>query len=438
MKRTRTDEDASSNLIELPDPQAPAPNLAPELGFTAQDLIDQQEQLESEAASRYPFQIDTCTYSLGAIRQPIYSCQTCGGGGVCSGCSVVCHGDHKLIELFHKRDFRCDCGTPSINLQSNQEDVWPPEQIHPCLLRKNELNRGIDPENDNSYSHNFQGHFCCCERGKSYDPQTEEETMYQCLVCEDWYHESCTVLGTSPPLNDEMFEHLICDACVQRTDADLLRQYAGAKGWMFFTHQGPESWDGVVAKQCGRMKLYGDTTTLSPSPSSPVATQLPEAQDTLVEVADAHGLSPDTKRSRISCTAPKKTHPAVLKPSNRLDLFISASFRQRLCECADCIRKWKEKYPYVLEEEQSYDPAVDANDAHSTSSSTYDLGVAALGRLPRVQMLESLRAYQDLKEALYDRLRPFAERKQVVDEETVRTFFREHEERRGSPSKDAK
>ena len=41
-KRARTDEATRDASPSLPDPQAPAPNIAPELGFTAQDLIQQQ------------------------------------------------------------------------------------------------------------------------------------------------------------------------------------------------------------------------------------------------------------------------------------------------------------------------------------------------------------------------------------------------------------
>ena len=49
-------------------------------------------------------------------RQRVYVCKTCtppGSGrvaGVCYSCSISCHGDHDVIELYEKRDFICDCG----------------------------------------------------------------------------------------------------------------------------------------------------------------------------------------------------------------------------------------------------------------------------------------------------------------------------------------
>ncbi|WFC96624.1 RING-type E3 ubiquitin transferase [Malassezia brasiliensis] len=424
-KRARTDEATQDASASLPDPQAPAPNLAPELGFTAQDLIQQQEQLEADANAAYPFQLDTCTHALGPIRQPVYACRTCGGGGVCAACSVMCHGEHELVELFHKRDFRCDCGTPSLYRErTDLTDTDRPRDAQPCALRKHEPNKGWDEPNHNKYTHNFQGHFCICERGKSYDPQTEEETMYQCLVCEEWYHESCTSLGTRRILSADMFEHLVCDACVQHPDARLLRIYAGAQHWMLLASEGPDAWDGVSTEVHGDWKLYGRASSASTDPETVRASNAAPAAPPASDVA------PLGKRARASCTSPTEIHPSVRRPKARTDVFLDAAFRQRLCDCADCEAAWRAQYPYVYEEETTYEPPTEMDDAASTTSSTYDRAVAALGQLPRVQMLESLRAYEQLRNALYEHLRPYAERHEPVDEEAVRAFFREHKARR--------
>lgn len=58
-----------------------------------------------------------CTYEQGYITQPIYACRTCFDKsgkhfGFCFGCSMNCHVDHDIYELFDKRHFKCDCGTP--------------------------------------------------------------------------------------------------------------------------------------------------------------------------------------------------------------------------------------------------------------------------------------------------------------------------------------
>lgn len=56
---------------------------------------------------------------LGYIKQPLYGCLTClNNGAVCAACSISCHGEHQLVELFNRRDFRCDCGTERLGAGS--------------------------------------------------------------------------------------------------------------------------------------------------------------------------------------------------------------------------------------------------------------------------------------------------------------------------------
>ena len=174
----------------LPDPALPPPALSSqERAFTASDLIARQQKLEEEARQAISFSMGKCTFEMGYIRQPVYACRTCGGGGVCAHCSIGCHAgefaarplaslypdaqcffaDHDLIELFAKRHFRCDCGTP--NLYRSRADGVP-AHYPPCSLRK----PGYDPENEeNVYMQNFDGKFCYCEKGTQYDPANEEE-----------------------------------------------------------------------------------------------------------------------------------------------------------------------------------------------------------------------------------------------------------------------
>lgn len=243
--------------------------------------------------------------------------------------------------------------------------------------------------------------------------------MYQCLVCEEWIHESCTSFDASV-LRAGDFDGMICHACLQAPGAGVLRTYAGAAGWMLPTAGGPEVWDGVSVQKKGDVCLYGaaDAAADAAAPASP-----------------PH--SPPAKKSRKdACRAPASPHPAVVSPMKRHDVFLAPSFRARLCRCSDCAPTWA-TYPYVYDEEETYDPPADADDAASATSgsSTYDRAVAALGHLPRPQMLESLRAYQGLRDALYEHLRPFAERHELVSEEAVRAFFREQEAQRQSPTK---
>lgn len=146
-----------------------------------------------------------CTYSNGYTkRQAIFSCLTCtpdGNAGVCTACSLSCHDGHEVLELWTKRNFRCDCGNSKFG------EFF-------CKLSPNK-----DIENgENSYNHNFKGVYCTC--GRPYpDPEVEEqEEMIQCCICEDWFHEEHLNLESADeiPRDEEgepMYEDLVCQAC---------------------------------------------------------------------------------------------------------------------------------------------------------------------------------------------------------------------------------
>lgn len=180
----------------------------------AVEFLEKQERLEKQALDLMPFNPDTCTYTMGPLRQEVYACLDCDNVGVCYSCSIQCHADHSLVELFTKRDFTCDCGTEKISTKKKAL----------CNLRKND--RLDIPSYTNRYCHNFKGLFCDCNQ--SYDPENETGEMLQCVLgveCnEDWYHDYC-ILGVPkksdrkqqiwerfPKLSE--FDAFICWKCV--------------------------------------------------------------------------------------------------------------------------------------------------------------------------------------------------------------------------------
>ncbi|KAK7746381.1 hypothetical protein SLS53_002340 [Cytospora paraplurivora] len=166
-------------------------------------------QLEADAREALPYSIEDCTKDLGALRQSVFSCLTCNptptkstdpynAAGICYACSVQCHGEHQLVEIFAKRNFTCDCGTTRLPATS------------PCSLRLNPTTNtkgGVhseEPSASNKYNQNFRNRFCVCEC--DYDPFQQKGTMYQCLGLgthetggcgEDWYHPGCA-MGLGP------------------------------------------------------------------------------------------------------------------------------------------------------------------------------------------------------------------------------------------------
>ncbi|KAK0548501.1 hypothetical protein OC846_004450 [Tilletia horrida] len=458
----------------LPDPSLAAPALPPtEVGFTAQDLIDRQSQLEREAHEAFPYRVSRCTYENGPSRQLVFACRTCspeGKVGVCAACSVSCHAEHELVELFYRRNFQCDCGT----IKSNATE----ETTQACTLR--EPPHAIDNE-ANVYDHTFRGEFCYCERGKVYNPHEEKETMFQCLVCEDWLHETCTTLKKPgadaqgmtesataaddiPSLLDhDLFEHIICDACV-RMHKDVLWPYAGTRGWIFaapkqtmeqaISKPGSDAIEGVWDQEPVRTLTDGTDSWLvfglpagSLSSDAVVPNKAEGASDPTVPASQKRALSPEAgagnddegqarKKAKTDgepsiseeaaespkCRKPQRNLPDLThdQPANvRVDLFMMPSFRERICRCENCLPAWA-ALPFVLEEEETLSPP--PTSTPSESGSTYSLGMAALNHLPREKMLTALNHYQDFRAKLFEMLQPFAESGQTVDEETIRAF----------------
>lgn len=240
---------------------------------TASDFIDSQLQLEADAREALPYKFEHCTQPLGPLRQNLFSCLTCNPppaspsdpftpAAVCYSCSIACHGEHTLVELFNRRNFTCDCGTTRL----------PPTS--PCTLRI-DPNTGMKgpvhsqtPAEGNTYNQNSQNRFCGC--GEFYDAEEEKGTMFQCLGLtsekdggcgEDWWHPECVVgLGRDwaraqahtksgmsaeidgpndadadhplPPgfPDEDSFDTFICYKCVDVNP--WIKQYAGTAGFL--------------------------------------------------------------------------------------------------------------------------------------------------------------------------------------------------------------
>ncbi|XP_023942256.1 putative E3 ubiquitin-protein ligase UBR7 [Bicyclus anynana] len=174
---------------------------------TMMDVLQEQEDFEEDANAVLGASDDkNCTYSKGYIkRQAIYACMTCCSeakddptkrAGVCLACSLVCHENHDLIELYTKRNFKCDCGNPKFN-------------SHPCHFTpdKSDLNE------ENNYNHNFSGLYCVCQRPYPDPDSTVDVDMIQCVICEDWLH--ATHLEATVPDNDQ-YSEMICKGCMEK------------------------------------------------------------------------------------------------------------------------------------------------------------------------------------------------------------------------------
>ena len=251
---------------------------ASENSQTASDFINNQLQLEADAREALPYKFEHCTQPLGPLRQNLFSCLTCNPppsspsapytpAAVCYSCSIACHGEHTLVELFNRRDFTCDCGTTRLPATS------------PCTLRIDPATgirgpvRSQAPAEGNTYNQNCRNRFCAC--GEIYNAHEEKGTMFQCLGLaheaeggcgEDWWHPECvTGLGRGrtkvkthenedakqettreedvdegqplPPgfPGEDTFETFICYKCVEANP--WIKRYAGTTGFLPLVHK---------------------------------------------------------------------------------------------------------------------------------------------------------------------------------------------------------
>ncbi|KND04213.1 uncharacterized protein SPPG_01646 [Spizellomyces punctatus DAOM BR117] len=358
--------------------------------ITAVDYLLQQEQLVLEASEVLPGVIDRCSFNDGYLRQKVYACKTCQASGdraagVCYGCFVSCHTTHEVVELFYKRHFRCDCGTAAMPGK--------------CSLQKKDGANNVE----NTYNHNFAGEFCYCNT--PYDPETEEGTMYQCIICEDWMHDRC--IGKD--LDDEVYSSYdyICRNCVSRLP--FIRKYFDCPRFLFM--------EGSVNEE---------TKVTDPS----IQTKRPRHDD------DEH-VAP-SKRLRLEaeatgetlCLIADKEVPPVQNASVP-DLFCKEGWREELCQCKQCQAIYiDENVSFITLEEETFEPEEDLD----ADESIHDMGLKRLNSMDREMAINGVLAYQKMKEDLKNYLKTFAESKQTVTADDIRQYFADKLEERKAKS----
>ncbi|KAM5483974.1 putative RING-type E3 ubiquitin transferase [Microsporum audouinii] len=423
---------------------------------TASDFINEQLRLEADAREALPYSFDNCTRPLGPLRQSLFSCITCNppndttasynAAGVCYSCSISCHGEHELVELFTKRDFTCDCGTTK--LPSNS----------PCALRADPATgkKGVhseEPCKTNNYNQNFRNRFCGC--GDTYDPHKEKGTMFQCLGIgtvetggcgEDWWHPECLrglprVASTNqeddedPPLppgfpDEDDFETFICYKCLDANP--WIKRYAGTPGFLppvYLEDNKPDVFDDTMKAK--EEETNESTATLTEKraleddePAEPDSKRL--KKDPSVPPDDSSELSTDLVK-------PKEKHESLPleAPKGRFSLFVKEDFRDHLCKCVECFPNLKHN-PQLREEEEVYEPPLsedgDAQNGHNSAGSIHtgsllDRGEAALSNLDRVKAIEGVMVYNHLRDKVKEFLKPFAESGQAVGAEDIKSYF---------------
>ena len=463
---------------------------ASEISHTAADYISSQLQLEADAREALPYQFDTCTKPLGPLKQSVFACLTCTPppaskyqqhtpAGVCYSCSISCHGEHNLVELFSKRDFVCDCGTTRLANSAT-----------PCNLRLNSetgIKGGVVGEEarvGNKYNQNYEGKFCGC--GEEYDPEKEKGTMFQCLGLgtveeggcgEDWWHPECLIGVPRQQLQlkpEENTNGTLASVKEEDEAGEAQAVQNGTTGHADNVDEAPlpdgfpgeDDFDHLICYKCVDafpwIKQYAGTTGFLPAvPSKPVAIPETVKDETIIETvlpatdsnkrkaeddieSDGQNLkklkseteiigTPDQPAPTNGHTVPKhETLPAA--PSVSISLFLNEGFRDNFCRCADCFPRLS-KHPQLLEEEEAYEPPMSESDGEQQddarsaagrsvhSGSLLERGEAALSSMDRVRAIEGVMAYNHVKDKVKAFLAPFAESGQAVGAEDIKAYF---------------
>ncbi|KAG0343485.1 hypothetical protein BG004_005279 [Podila humilis] len=450
--------------------------------ITVSEYIAEQERLEKEAKELFPKKFDVCSHSMGYIRQPVYSCLTCNPteeAGFCYSCSISCHGDHNLVELFTKRHFRCDCGTDKF-------------KTTPCKLdpKKTTTSR----ESLNQYNHNYLGRFCWCDI--QYDPTKEENTMLQCVVCEDWFHDTC--IGITP--HSEDFADFICRDCTKAHP--FLRQYAQNPLFMIAINKADSGPKAVTMIDCSKDLKEGsganadkdtvnstndtestdvDVTTITSGTSTSVTSKVlvdgiatataesltttstttatntatttleastPAAAESLIvqatttQVKRSVEVTDDDKQSEHSnkrvkldtekiptgtCKFKEQAEDAY--PGLDMCLFVSEGWRDLLCQCNECMTMYTvQSCSFIVAEEEVYED----EDDDEQETSVLESGMKKLNEMDRVQMMEGMLAYSKMRDEIKDFLAPFSAEGKTVTADDIQAFFAAKMEQRAA------
>jgi len=281
--------------------------------------------------------------------------------------------------------------------------------------------------------------------------------MWQCIVCEDWYHSRHLGASELPTKFDEM----ICGQCVETlefvhyykhldkiedskssgspnetTDQTLDEKKSYATSCKVSdiseTNKAGASISDRSASILNRPEKGGNVTSESDTNDSQAENKDPKASAQSDEAIHQtkvkcvlRELMADFNTRAPQCSNSLKSHTT---DSSKAPLFWSnCNWRSKLCRCESCMDMYKaKKCEYLLDEKdtvQYYEAQGKA--IAKTNGSPFERGMTALNRMDRAAVVEALHGYDELKANLSDYLRKFADTKKIVREEDIHEFFQQ-------------
>lgn len=377
------------------------------------EVLAENEELEKEArAVLGGSDHERCSYSQGAVkRQALYACSTCTPpgeepAGICLACSYECHGTHKLFELYTKRNFCCDCGNSKFkNLQC---------KLFPEKTKVNPANK---------YNHNFYGLYCVCKRPYP-DPEDEiPDEMIQCIVCEDWFHGRH--LGVVPPDSGD-FHEMVCQACMDH--CPFLWAYASELAVPTVTKV-----TSAAAAEDGDLLNVEKTEEIKNENGEDHQTRTGEdkALQNNEPSTSADSVSSETAKNEAStCKLQELKTKQYLHLQKNTATFWPHTWRSKLCTCKECKKMYSDLEVLFLTDECDTVLAYENKGTRDQETDRRDPLMDTLNSMNRVQQVELICEYNDLKTELKDYLKRFADEGTVVKREDIQQFFEEFQSRK--------
>lgn len=284
-------------------------------------------------------------------------------------CSLHCHDKHELVELYTKRNFQCDCGLKEGSAVC---------QLDPTKVKV--------ARNTNQYNQNFAGLYCQCHRPYPDPENSLTDEMIQCVVCEDWHHS--THLNRKVPSSDS-FDEMICGLCMDKHI--FINDYAG------LSISEVEDADGSAVLNVTSL----DESALNGEEAS----------------------SPGAKRIKLTddaCMRPKN----VSSSSKGLATFWKDGWRKSLCKCSACMKLYEEENAKFLCDLEDTTQFYEEKGKGKERPSEYMASLEALSSLPRVNQIDAITSYNQMKEKLFEFLQTFVVNNQIVTESDIQRFFR--------------
>ncbi|XP_053330705.1 putative E3 ubiquitin-protein ligase UBR7 [Spea bombifrons] len=378
------------------------------------DVLEEDDALQDEACAVLAgSDAEKCSYPEGYVnRQALYACNTCTPdkeepAGICLACTYKCHEGHDLFELYTKRNFRCDCGNSKF------------KQLECKLFPEKE-----DVNSLNKYNANFFGLYCTCKRPYP-DPEDEiPDEMIQCVVCEDWFHGRH--LGASPPEHLE-FQEMICQGCMERC----------AFLWAYVPHLAEVDHEDIKVEDGSEedVKVQNGLDIKTEEQKAEIVSHpnIKEEEDKQnspstsaasdQKSANGEDSNPTRTEAKPEATCKLQAYRTQLGSAAKTATYWQSNWRRKLCNCKDCMKMYAELELLFLVDEgdtvQAYENKGKTNEAQERR----DPLMTALSAMNRVQQVELICEYNDLKTELTDYLKRFAEEGKVVKTEDIQQFF---------------